>query len=483
MNSATFFWHDYETWGIHPAQDRPAQFAGVRTDAQLNVIGKPVLLYCSPTPDYLPSVEACLVTGITPQEALEKGMSEAAFIARIHAEMAQPNTCTVGYNSIRFDDEFTRNILFRNFYDPYAREWQNGNSRWDLIDVARLCYALRPEGVQWPVREDGAVSFKLEELTAANDIEHEGAHDALSDVYATIEFARLLRKAQPKLFEYALGLRHKNTVQKLLDVHKQVPVVHVSGRVHASRHCAGFVMPLLSHPSNKNSVIVFDLYQDPSELLRLSAEEIRTLMFTRTEDLPEGVERPAVREVRVNRSPMVAPASVVDEHTAERLGWDLALFRERWRMLRNDPHLRGKLLEVFSQSPFAEGGDENLDPELSLYSGPFFSPQDQQLRRQVTQTDGPSLATLQLPFEDDRLPELLWRYRCRNFPQTLSAQEKEDWYAFCRAQLTHPEGRNISGLRRELAQRSLAANSAEERHLYSELIDYINSVAKEVGLA
>ncbi len=77
-------------------------------------------------------------------------MIEAEFIARIHAELAHPGTCGVGYNSIRFDDEFTRYTLYRNFYDPYAREWQNGCSRWDIIDMLRLTRALRRRGSSGP---------------------------------------------------------------------------------------------------------------------------------------------------------------------------------------------------------------------------------------------------------------------------------------------------------------------------------------------
>ncbi len=194
MAKQTFYWHDYETWGANPARDRPVQFAGVRTDTDMNIVDEPLMVFSRPSPDYLPHPEACLITGITPQQALQDGVSEAEFIAIVHAELAQPGTCGVGYNSIRFDDEVTRYTLYRNFFDPYAREWQNGNSRWDLIDVARLCRALRPDGIEWPVREDGTPSFRLEELSAANGLSHESAHDALSDVYATIDLAKLLKQ-------------------------------------------------------------------------------------------------------------------------------------------------------------------------------------------------------------------------------------------------------------------------------------------------
>jgi len=193
----TLYWHDYETFGIDPKRDRPVQFAGIRTDEALNIIGAPLVIYCQPANDFLPSPQACMITGISPQLALKEGVNEAEFISRIHAEFARPGTCTVGYNNIRFDDEFTRYTLYRNFYDPYAREWQNGNSRWDIIDLLRVTRALRPAGINWPERDDGQSSFRLEELSKANNIAHDAAHDALSDVLATIEVARLIKARQP----------------------------------------------------------------------------------------------------------------------------------------------------------------------------------------------------------------------------------------------------------------------------------------------
>src|SRR5690606_22124338 len=144
---------------------------------------EPLVIYCQPTEDMLPQPEACLITGITPQKAKSEGIREVEFIRLIHEQFSKPDTCVAGYNSIRFDDEVTRNTLYRNFFDPYAREWQNGCSRWDLIDVMRLAYALRPDGIQWPTREDGLPSFRLEDLTRANGVEHEAAHDAMSDVF------------------------------------------------------------------------------------------------------------------------------------------------------------------------------------------------------------------------------------------------------------------------------------------------------------
>ena len=193
MPMHTFLWHDYETFGANVRQTRPAQFAAIRTDAHLNPIGAPVMLYCQPANDFLPEPQACLITGITPQECLEKGLPEYQFAKQIEQVFSEPGTVGVGYNTIRFDDEVTRFMFWRNLIDPYAREWQNDCGRWDVLDVVRTAYALRPQGIQWPLKSDGKPSFKLTDLSAANGLLHASAHDALSDVQATIALARLIK--------------------------------------------------------------------------------------------------------------------------------------------------------------------------------------------------------------------------------------------------------------------------------------------------
>jgi exodeoxyribonuclease-1 len=239
MADTTLYWHDYETFGIDPRRDGPAQFAGLRTDLALNPIGKPLVIYCQPPRDRLPAPEACLVTGITPQIAQQHGVCEAEFIAAIHAELAQAGTCALGYNTLRFDDEVTRNTLYRNFYDPYEREWKNGNSRWDIIDMVRLTAALRPDGIEWPKDEQGRPSFRLERLTEANGISHSGAHDALVDVRATIDLARLIKTRQPRLYDFVWRNRGKHEAAELLKLGSFEPLLHVSEKYPAEQ---GFVL-------------------------------------------------------------------------------------------------------------------------------------------------------------------------------------------------------------------------------------------------
>ncbi|OJY88053.1 MAG: exodeoxyribonuclease I [Lysobacterales bacterium 63-13] len=432
MAATTFFWHDYETTGADPRRDRPAQFAGIRTNLDLEVIGDPVMLYCKPAPDVLPHPEACLITGITPQLAEREGRIEAEFAAIVHEELAAPGTCGVGYNSLRFDDEFTRHLLYRNFHDPYEREWKAGNSRWDLIDLARMCYALRPQGIEWPLRDDGTPSFRLEHLAAANRLMQDRAHDALSDVEALIGLARLIRTQQPRLFDFHFDLRRKQRAFQLLDVAHRTPVVHVSSRYPASRGCLAIVVPLAIHPQQANGVIVYDLDVDPTALLELDADEIADRVFVARADLPEDVERIPLKLVHSNRSPALAPLSVLKDIDHARIGLDLGRALRHLDMLNGAEGLAAKMQAVFAAQVSRE---PPADPELALYSG-FLPDADKNRLREVRRTPSELLGSPSLVFTDPRYAELLFRYRARNWPHSLSHAEALRWQAFRQRRLT-----------------------------------------------
>ncbi len=430
--SSSIFWYDYETTGIDTRRDRPLQVAGIRTNEALVEIDEPLNLYCRLGEDILPHPAACLVTGITPSVLSEKGLGEAEFFTRLHRELSLPGTCVAGYNSLRFDDEITRNGLYRNFFDPYAREWQGGNSRWDLIDLVRTAYALRPEGIQWP-REDGRVTLRLERLTAANGIDHGQAHDALADVRATIALARLVRERQPKLYDFLYQLRSK---QRL---HQQVrllqPLLHVSGRFSAERGYLAVVLPLAWHPKNRNALIVCDLQAEHLPLLELDGDALRQRLYRRRDQLAEGESAVPLKLVHLNKCPVLAPLKVLRDSDRERLGVDLAACIARAGQIREQQALwRDKLALVYAEQSFPACAD----PEQLLYDG-FIGDRDRQLCERVRRADPATLARENWPFDDPRLPELLFRYRARNFAETLSAEERQRWMEFCRSRLTLPE--------------------------------------------
>lgn len=436
----TLYWYDYETFGLDPKSDRIVQFAGVRTDEDLNIVGEPLMLYCKPANDVLPNPESCLITGITPQLALEKGVIEAEFIEQINQVFSEPGTCVVGYNSIRFDDEFTRYSLYRNFLDPYAREWQNGNSRWDLLDVVRLTRALRPEGIEWPFytegEREGRPSYRLEDLAVANGIAHESAHDALSDVYATIAMARLIKEKQPKLYDYAYTHRQKRKLTELLNIQKQTPVIHISGMYPPEFGCAAVVVPVAAHPVNKNAIIVFDLRYDPTPLMTLSKEEIGKRLFTPADELPDGVERMPLKTVTVNKCPVIVPMNTLDGAAAKRLKIDITVAMTHLHSLTVDRKLSQKIQNVFSAKVF----EQSHDPDHSLYGGGFFNTDDKARMERIRAEKPESLAGLKMNFDDERIPEMLFRYRARNYYETLTAEEKQRWEKYRVARFTSPDG-------------------------------------------
>lgn len=476
QSQPTLYWHDYETFGVDPRRDRPVQFAGIRTDLEFNIIGEALSLYCRPANDFLPAPEACLVTGITPQQALAEGVPEAEFIRQIHEAFSQPNTCVVGYNNIRFDDEVTRATLYRNFYDPYAREWQNGNSRWDIIDMVRLTHALRPEGIQWPTHPDGKPSFRLEQLTEANGIKHESAHDALSDVYATIAMARLIHERQPKLYDYVYSHRSKQAVSQLLNLHKPAPVLHVSSMYPAERGCIALVAPLAAHPTNKNEVIVYDLRVSPEPFLSLRPDEMAERLFTRQDELPEGCDRLPIKSVHINKSPVVVPANTVTVEAAEKWQLDLDLAQQYLAVLLSHPNFSKSLTAIYNDRTF----DTVDDPDFMLYSGGFFSSDDRSRMDIIHQTAPEDLSNLDLPFQDNRLQEMLFRYRARNYPELLSDEEQRRWNEFRRERLmVNSYGAGVSFPELQEAIANLQQNTEldeNKRHILDALQRYAQSI-------
>ncbi|MCW5196883.1 exodeoxyribonuclease I, partial [Buchnera aphidicola (Pemphigus obesinymphae)] len=258
-NVSTFLFYDYETFGTNPASDKPSQFACIRTDINFNIIDKPKILFCYPPIDYLPNPEAILITGITPQKTFLDGYNEFYFSKYIYNIFNVGNTCIIGYNNIRFDDEITRNIFYRNLLDPYSWSWKNNNSRWDLLGVLRTYYAIRPNGINWPVNEIGMPSFKLENISKANNISHIAAHDALSDVYATVLLAKFLKEKNAKLFNFLFEIRVKGKLLNLIDINNMKPVFYISGLFGASRSNISLISPILRHPKNNNILLGIDL--------------------------------------------------------------------------------------------------------------------------------------------------------------------------------------------------------------------------------
>ena len=465
----TFFWYDLETFGLNPFYDRIAQFAGQRTDMELNPIGDPVILYCRLSADYIPDPAACLVTGITPKTVKANGIPESEFIEKINDIFSVLGTCACGFNTLKFDDEFIRNALYRNFLDPYQREWKNGNSRWDIIDLVRACHDFRPQGFNWPpASASGNPVLKLTELTAANHIEQIGAHDAMVDVNATIAVARLIRKVQPKLFRYYLTLRNKATVRNLLDPQDTpYPVLHTCAAFTTPNGCTSMIVPITPHVKNENTIVCFDLRSDVAPLLAAKPEDVFRV--------------PGVMRIAVNRVPFIAPVNTLKKEDLQRLGIDYASCMQRYEEItRNRTSL---ILKIRSNE--GDEFDNPDDPDFQIYSR-FFSDYDRKLFDVVRSTPPEQRLKLNLRFEDPRCQQMLWRHVCRNYPRVLDDAEMARWKSFASTRLLCPPGNPINDINfvsRKIEER-LADTSLnpKQKEVMAELKEYLLQLKHFVGL-
>lgn len=457
----TFYWYDLETTGTHPKWDRIVQFAGQRTDQDLNPIGEELCFFVRLPDDVLPNPDAALVTGITPSRLAAEGISEFDALQRMLKEFNVPGTCALGYNSLRFDDEFVRYALYRHLQDPYAREYRNGNTRWDLVDLVRAAGALRREGIQWPTDEAGQPVYKLEELTRANGIDHGQAHDAMSDVHATIGMARLLKAKQPRLFEYYYDMRQKKSVKELLEPLGARLCVHVSAMYGKDRSNVAPVISITRHPGNTNTIVVADLGEDIESLLDWSEDEIRQRLF-----VPRGETRAPLREVKINRSPFVAPFEVLTDENIQALGLSKKIIKERWRRLKQ-PAIAQKIRRAYVQDAMPR----EKDPDAALYSA-FLQEEDKARANHLNQEVAQGRWS-DMDFRDSRLPVLAARMKARSFPQLMTPDERDQWQDYVKDKLAgEGDWLNLAGFEQRLGELQVDDLSSDKRDILNELGAY-----------
>lgn len=471
--ATSFYFYDLETSGVNPREARIMQFAGQRTDMDLNPIDEPHNVLIRLSDDVVPEPDAILITGITPQQTISDGIHEAEFLKIFHEEIATPGTIFVGYNSVRFDDEFMRFLHYRNFYDPYEWQYTDNKSRWDLLDVVRMTRALRPDGIEWPVDGKGKPTNRLELLTKVNNISHIGAHDALSDVNAVIDLARLIKQKQPDLFGYLLKLRDKKAIAELVE--KGQPFMYSSGKYPSEFEKTTAVVSIAKHPK-RQGVLVYDLRHDPTPFAKMSATELaKAWRWKRDDPTP----RLPVKTMQYNRCPAVAPLGVLDEASAKRLQLSVKTIESNLKKLKSVNLVPTVLeaLEILDKQQQTSLLQDELDVDARLYDN-FFNDTDKTNSRVVRAADAVELAELHLDFKDDRLSALLPLYKARNFPKALTDEERVAWEQFRQRKLMG--GKQNSRLARffnRLGELSEQSNLTEkDRFLLEELQLYGQSI-------
>ncbi|CAL4325577.1 Exodeoxyribonuclease I [Buchnera aphidicola (Eriosoma lanigerum)] len=422
-----FLFYDYETFGICPALDKIAQFSCVRTDLDFNIIDVSSLIYCIPSIDYLPHPESVIITGITPQDIFKKnGLKECDFAKIVHDYFSISNTCILGYNNIQFDDEVTRNLFYRNFFDPYEWSWKNNNSRWDIINVLRACYVISPDGLFWYKDKFNYPIFKLSYFSKLNNIKHLDVHNALSDVYATIEVAKLLKEKKNKLFNCLFYLRKKQNILNFIQYPELKLIIYISSIFGAKRNNMSIIVPILWHPKNNNILIFFDLFYNVLNLLNiLNSVIITDITFIQ-------LYQSGLNFLYINKCPSLFSESIFNSKDYYRLSIDKNLIINNFHVIKKNIHfIKKKIFNYFSVKTFISKSD-NVD--LQLYNN-FFSSHDKKNMRLIRNCIPNKLANIKLSFHDCRMKELLFRYRARNYFFSLSNVEQLVWKKYCKTVL------------------------------------------------
>lgn len=476
--SASFFFYDLETSGVSPRSSRVMQFAGQRTDDSLQPIGEPYNVLITLSEDVLPDPRAILITGITPQQTQRDGITEAEFCKLFYEEIVQPDTCFVGFNTIRFDDEFMRFLFYRNFYDPYLWQWKDGCSRWDLLDASRMTRALRPDGITWPFDANGKCTNRLELITKENGLEHEAAHDALSDVHATIAVADLIRKKQPRLFNYLYSIRGKRDVASLLA--KDQPFVYASGRFSSDYLKTTLAYSLGPHPS-KQGVLVFNLRHDPAPFMKMTAEELAEVWQYNPD--PNAVRLP-VKAMQLNRAPAVAPVNVLNEDDIERLSLDMESIESHYKLLKQDKAFYQKLryaADIMNARRATQDKlfDDLQSPDVQLYDK-FIPDADRVVSNKIIKAEPSTISKIAEELTDERLRAIVPLYKARNFPKFLQDSEREIWEEHRqRALLGGGSQSALACFGQQLQELSKQA-TPEQQFLLEELHLYAESIVPEV---
>lgn len=464
----TFFFYDLETSGLSGQRDRIMQFAGQRTDMDLVPVGDPINVLVALNEDTLPSPDALFVTGITPQQTVSDGYTEAQFVQMLLDDVFTDDTITVGFNNIRFDDEFIRHLMWRNFRDPYEWSWRDGRSRWDMLDVVRMTRALRPDGIRWP-EVDGKATNRLELITKENDIDHFKAHDALSDVEALIAVTSLIKYKQPQLYDYLLKMRDKNEVKKLVNLDNKQPFVYTSGRYDGEFHKTTVAFPLTA--GKNGNVVVYDLRIDPAQFINMETKDLaKKLYATWDERQAEGFIGLPVKELQYNRAPAVAPVSVLEKEDGwNRIGLDMETVEKHRTILLSAPHFAENIRSLFENKPEYK---KSPDPEGQLYDG-FLNDADRLRVQTVAAADERTLADMHPEFQDERLSALLLHYKARNFSRSMSADEATAWEKW---RVDHIRDQ-LPGFMKSMERLSRQSLTDEQQFILQELQLWLDNIA------
>ena len=456
-----YLFYDYETTGIDKRFDQIVQFAAIKTDSDFNELERHNIL-CQMRNDIIPSPYAFGTTMIDIENLQENGLSEFEFSKKVNKILSgEGNQCITGYNSKEFDDKFSQFLFYRNLADPYFWAWGKGNKKLDVFDIMKMGYAFGRLGDMKFSEGSGEDSLRLEVLSKLNGLTHLKAHDALSDVVATIELLKLIKINNPNLIKYSEKLQDKSFARKLLS--ESPTFYNISSFYGYEKNFIGVHHIIGQHPTISNSIISWDLEINPENILNKSASEIKEQMFAKKEDRLFDV---GFSEIKLNQSPQVLKYSEKNDANKERA----ELCQKNLVLV-----LRHKLLlnqisdEIFVfEVPF-------LDSDADLFAGNFFAEKKKDELNLSLSANNPTLFKNN-DFKSERFSEQLFRLKGRNFFEDLSEIEKVKYLEFVKTRVNYDETdkwRTIKMFNQEYKEIMDEDSSSEKKIILEKLNSYV----------
>lgn len=363
----TFLFYDLETGDINVETTRVSQFSSIRTDKDFNIIEEKNF-YCEPLLDYIPSPTACAITQVTPFDIVEmkktnpeKVLTEYELYSMLNKDFNVEGTCTLGFNTLRYDDEIVRRGFYRNLFPVYDREFKNDCSRFDMFPLIKMFAKLYPESFKVPVINNRK-SFKLEALAKENGfVVNDGAyHDALTDVRATIFLAKKVKETNKNFWDLSMFSKNKNNLFEYITVNKNQPFLLENNYLGAARDFTTYVKVLSTHPIDKNKFIAIDLENENA---------VNNLLKAKTSDDLKNVynfKQSGLIEIECNKFPSII--SVNDFEKINVKNPNLSKYQEVIEKL-NDNKITDILYDKYNRPYNNKKVEPNTNPDFHIYSG------------------------------------------------------------------------------------------------------------------